>query len=222
LSYDISQSFLAARGFILILNVKDGVAIVTGKTGTFGKQQHLQMTATRVSSISRCLLVFACFTTIAAPTIFNIVTTPKALPNRFDGKRYQLAWTGVTAQQHDNTCSLAVISNMLEWVGRPVNEGVLQKNAKLTTKGMNLLEFSKLAAKYGLYGDWVSAEPNSLPDLPMPFVAQIQDGVGHFVIVKRVYNHHVYVADPLRGNNLYPEDQFNKVWTKRSFLLRSL
>ena len=111
---------------------------------------------------------------------------------------------------------------MLEWAGRPVNESELRKNAKLTEQGMNLLEFSKLAAKYGLYGDWVRAEPINLPDLPMPFVAQIFDGVGHFVIVKRVYNHHVYVADPLRGNSLYPEEQFNAVWTKRSFLLRSL
>lgn len=172
--------------------------------------------------ISRGLLVLACIAAITAPTILNVFRTPNALPDRFDGKRYQLAWTGVTAQQHDNTCSLAVISNMLEWAGRPVNESELRKNAKLTEQGMNLLEFSKLAAKYGLYGDWVRAEPINLPDLPMPFVAQIFDGVGHFVIVKRVYNHHVYVADPLRGNSLYPEEQFNAVWTKRSFLLRSL
>jgi hypothetical protein len=165
------------------------------------------------------LLFAASFFTLLFPTIIAVAQSPTALPTRADPNRIHLGWEGVQKQQFDNTCGLAVLSMLLNGVGLEVSETALRKNAALTDKGISLFDWQQLAYKYGLRGRWLEAAAHALPELPTPFVAHIQDPIGHFVIVQRVYNDHVFVADPNAGRVLFGINAFQNVWTRRVFVV---
>jgi uncharacterized protein len=152
------------------------------------------------------------------PTVATVTRPVHLQEQRFDGLRYRLGWEGVVAQQRENTCGLAVIANLLRWAGRDVTERALLEDIELDPRGLNLEGFARLATVHGLRGAWFRVDASSLEGLSAPFVAQLRLEQGHFVIVQRVYNGYVYVADPLRGNNLYPLERFRSVWTGRVFV----
>jgi uncharacterized protein len=152
------------------------------------------------------------------PTFAAAFGSPPALPLYQNPDRVQLGWDGIKRQELDNTCGLAVLATILEWTGNPVTEAALHKQTKITDKGMSLFDWQQLAKKYKINGIWVRSEPSALESLPTPFVVQIKDPTGHFVIVRRAYNGHVYIADPNVGNVLLSQPEFLRVWTGRAFV----
>lgn len=152
------------------------------------------------------------------PTFAATFGSPPALPLYQNADKIQLGWDGIKRQELDNTCGLAVLATILEWTGNPVTEATLHKQAKITDKGMSLFDWQQLAKQYKIYGIWVRSEPSALESLPTPFVVQIKDPTGHFVIVRRAYNGHVYIADPNAGNVLLSQTEFLRVWTGRAFV----
>jgi hypothetical protein len=169
------------------------------------------------------LALLVWFAALFMPTIQAIRQTPPALPQRFSGvERLALGWNGVTRQEKDNTCGLAVLSLMLAWAGVEISEGKLATQVKLTKQGISLFDWQELAKKHGLQGTWFRVAPQSLADMPMPLVAQIKDPTGHFVLVQRVYNGFVLLADPNAGLVLYSLPEFLRVWTGRSFVLKGI
>jgi ABC-type bacteriocin/lantibiotic exporter with double-glycine peptidase domain len=164
------------------------------------------------------LLVVTIFSLIS-PTLTAVAQSPLALPSRADPNRINLGWAGIQRQQFDNTCGLAVLAILLNNAGLEISETQLRKNAVLTKQGMSLYEWQQLAKKYGLRGRWLEAASHTLPELPTPFVAHIKDPIGHFVIVQRVYNDHVLIADPNAGRVLFSIEAFEAVWTRRVFMV---
>ncbi len=182
---------------------------------------RVRVVLTRVFPV--LLVSFLWFAALFVPTIAAIRGTPVALPQRFSNlERLELGWNGVKRQEKDNTCGLAVLSLLLEWAGVPVSEAKLAKQTTVSAQGMSLFAWQELAKKYGVQGTWYRAAPQALEDLPMPLVAQIKDPTGHFVLVQRVYNDHVLLADPNAGLVLYSVTEFLRVWTGRSFVLRGV
>jgi hypothetical protein len=160
---------------------------------------------------------------LALPTYAAIRATPQALPVRFSSlERINLGWQGVKRQEKDNTCGLAVLSLLLSWAGVERSEAVLAREVTLSKQGISLFDWQELAKKHGIQGQWLRVAGHSLPDMPMPLVAQIKDPNGHFVLVQRVYNGHVLFSDPNAGLMLYSVSEFFKVWTGRSFVLRGV
>jgi uncharacterized protein len=165
------------------------------------------------------LLIAATFFALLFPTVHAVAQSPIALPSRANSNRINLGWVGVQKQQFDNTCGLAVLAMLLNAAGLETTESTLRKDAVLTDKGITLFDWQALAKKHGLRGRWLEAAPHTLPELPTPFVAHIKDPIGHFVIVQRVYNDHVYIADPNAGRVLFTNEAFQEVWTRRVFVV---
>jgi uncharacterized protein len=165
------------------------------------------------------LLIAATFSTLVFPTMHAVAQSPTALPSRANPNRINLGWSGVQKQQFDNTCGLAVLAMLLNAAGLETTEATLRKDAVLTDKGISLFDWQALAKKHGLRGRWLEAAAHTLPELPTPFVAHIEDPIGHFVIVQRVYNDHVLIADPNAGRVLFSVDAFQEVWTRRVFVV---
>jgi hypothetical protein len=160
---------------------------------------------------------------LGLPTLAAIRATPQALPVRFSSlERINLGWQGVKRQEKDNTCGLAVLSLLLSWAGVERSEAALARDVQLSAQGMSLFDWQELAKKHGVQGQWLRVAEHSLPEMPMPLVAQIKDPTGHFVVVQRVYNGHVLFADPNAGLMLFTVGEFLKVWTGRSFVPRGV
>ncbi len=176
--------------------------------------EKLKLKQNATSALIAAGLLLALF----VPTFAAAFGSPRALPFYSRTDRVQLGWDGIKRQELDNTCGLAVLATILEWTGNPVTEATLHKQAKITEKGMSLFDWQQLAKKYKINGIWVRSEPSALESLPTPFVVQIKDPTGHFVIVRRAYNEHVYIADPNVGNVLLSQTQFLRVWTGRAFV----
>jgi hypothetical protein len=157
------------------------------------------------------------------PTFAAIRGTPAALPQRFSNlERLALGWNGIKRQTKDNTCGLAVLSLLLEWSGIEISEAALAKQVKLSPQGISLFDWQELAKKHGVVGTWFRVAAASLEQMPLPLVAQIKDPTGHFVLVQRIYNNYVLLADPNAGLVLYSLPEFLRVWTGRSFVLKGL
>lgn len=173
-------------------------------------------------------LLFGCglllwFGALFLPTFAAIRGTPAALPQRFTGvERIDLGWNGIKRQEKDNTCGLAVLSLLLSWAGFEVTESQLAAQVKLTPLGISLFDWQELAKKNGVEGTWLRVAPQSLEQMPMPLVVQIKDPLGHFVLLQRVYNGHVLLADPNTGLMLFSLPEFLRVWTGRSFVIRGV
>jgi predicted double-glycine peptidase len=169
-------------------------------------------------NVSSVFIALGLMLALFVPTFAAAFGSPLALPLYPNSDRIQLGWDGIKRQELDNTCGLAVLATILEWTGNPVTEATLHKQAKITEKGMSLFEWQQLAKKYKINWIWVRSEPSALESLPAPFVVQIKDPTGHFVIVRRAYNDHVYIADPNAGNVLLSNSEFLRVWTGRAFV----
>jgi uncharacterized protein len=167
---------------------------------------------------SSLLIALGLLLALFVPTFAAAFGSPRALPLYPNSEKVQLGWDGIKRQELDNTCGLAVLATILEWTGNPVTEVTLHKQVKLTEQGMSLFDWQQFAKKYKINGIWVRSEPSALESLPTPFVVQIKDPIGHFVIVRRAYNEHVYIADPNIGNMLLSNAEFLRVWTGRAFV----
>ncbi len=166
------------------------------------------------------MLFATCVLCLLTPTIMAVKATPSAVPKRTDKAVMVLNWEGVQMQKHDNTCGLAVLATLLSWLGQTVSEKELAGQTKLLVKGLSLFDFANLASLRGVRGSWVRTVPDALEALPVPMVAQIKNPNGHFVVIRQIYNNHVYVADPNAGNVLYSLAAFSQVWTRRIFVMR--
>lgn len=154
------------------------------------------------------------------PTYAAVRAARPAMPQRSGNlERIALGWQDVKRQSYDNTCGLAVLSLLLEWAGQPISEATLAARVTLTVQGMSLFDWQQLALKNGVRGTWLRVVPSALERMPVPLVVQIKDPTGHFVVVRRVYNDHVFVADPNVGVVLYSLSEFTRVWTGRAFVL---
>ena len=164
------------------------------------------------------LIALGLWLALFVPTFAAAFGSAPALPVYPNLNRVQLGWDGIKRQELDNTCGLAVLATILEWSGNPVTEATLHRQAKVTERGMSLFEWQQLALKYKINGIWVRSEPSALESLTTPFVVQIKDPTGHFVIVRRAYNEHVFIADPNAGNVVLSKTEFLRVWTGRAFV----
>jgi uncharacterized protein len=169
-------------------------------------------------NLNSILIATGLLLALFVPTFAAAFGSSPALPLYPNSEKVLLGWDGIKRQELDNTCGLAVLATILEWAGNPVTEATLHKQAKIAEKGMSLFDWQQLAKKYNINGIWVRSEPSALESLPIPFVVQIKDPTGHFVIVRRAYNGHVYIADPNAGNLLLSQAEFLRVWTGRAFV----
>lgn len=106
---------------------------------------------------------------------------------------------------------------MVRWSGQEADEAQVAAELAAAGFGGELADFADAAAARGLHGRWIEVAPADLPRLNVPFVAHLADDGGRLAVVRRVALAHVYVADPTRGQVLYPIDRFLIAWTGYAF-----
>lgn len=179
------------------------------------------MRESRRRTVFDLALLCVALVVLLAPVVRNVVASTatydwRASP-RFDGTAYLVSDLDVVRQDLDRTGVAAVIATFDRWRGGDASESSVADDIEAREFDYRLSDFAKLAASYDLHGRWVEADVAALPRLKRPFVAHLSAGGGRFVIVRDVGIGHVYVADPVRGNVLYPLQRFIEVWTGRAF-----
>jgi predicted double-glycine peptidase len=133
----------------------------------------------------------------------------------------ELRFDNIVRQERDFTCGAAALSTILRYVyGRTssehdIIEDMLQHTDVKTVQenGFSLLDIKKYVERIGLRGRGYRVDRNSLLALKIPVIAlQNSRGYSHFVVVKRVRDGIVYLADPALGQRHLPLDEFVDAW----------
>lgn len=125
-------------------------------------------------------------------------------------------------QQWDNSCAAAALATILTYdKGFPVTEeevarGMLRKTDPLRVRqrgGFSLLDMKRHAAQLGFESEGYS--DMTLEDLAsqVPMIVPVRvRGYNHFVIVRKVTEREVYIADPGFGNYRIQRSGFLSNW----------
>jgi predicted double-glycine peptidase len=129
---------------------------------------------------------------------------------------------GVIIQQWDTSCGAAALATILTYdKGFPITEpqvarGMLRQTDPLKVKyrgGFSLLDMKRFAAQIGFESDGYSGM--TLADLtaraPMIIPIRVR-GYNHFIVVRKVTNDHVDIADPGFGRYRMRRASFARIW----------
>ena len=95
--------------------------------------------------------------------------------------------------------------------GRAVGISHIRQVVHTQTDGTTLAGITRGAEELGLAARSIRASKSRLDDLPLPAVAHWEGN--HWVVVYRVDDNHVRVADPARGLRRIPREEFLERWS---------
>lgn len=160
-----------------------------------------------------------------AVNISQPLTTSSATVNR---ERVQLEpmselqFRNVVRQAYDYSCGSAALTTMLDYYlgrnleERQVMEGLLrfgEAEKIVQRRGFSLLDMKRFVGALGYKSGGFKAEFKDLDDLEHPAIVPVHyAGFKHFVVVRDVYNDHVFIADPSLGNISFTRTRFEEVW----------
>ncbi|WP_165670991.1 C39 family peptidase [Metapseudomonas otitidis] len=134
----------------------------------------------------------------------------------------QLQFRNVIRQAYDYSCGSAALTSLLDYYlgrnlqERQVMEGLLrygEADKIVERRGFSLLDMKRFVTALGYKSGGFRAEFEDLEKLEHPALVPIHyGGFKHFVVVRDVYNDHVFVADPALGNISFTRTRFEEVW----------
>ncbi|SDK07207.1 hypothetical protein SAMN05216189_102819 [Pseudomonas delhiensis] len=134
----------------------------------------------------------------------------------------QVQFRNVIRQAYDYSCGSAALTTLLDYYlgrnlqERQVMEGLLkygEADKIVQRRGFSLLDMKRYAAALGYKSGGFRAEFADLDSLEHPALVPIHyGGFKHFVVVRDVYNDHVFVADPALGNISFTRSRFEAIW----------
>ena len=134
----------------------------------------------------------------------------------------QVQFRNVIRQAYDYSCGSAALTTLLDYYlgrdlqERQVMEGLLkygEADKIVQRRGFSLLDMKRYAAALGYRSGGFRAEFSDLDSLEHPVLVPIHyGGFKHFVVVRDVYNDHVFVADPALGNISFTRSRFEAIW----------
>ncbi|GLK90104.1 C39 family peptidase [Pseudomonas turukhanskensis] len=134
----------------------------------------------------------------------------------------QLQFRNVIRQAYDYSCGSAALTTMLDYFlgrdlqERQVMEGLLrygEADKIVERRGFSLLDMKRFVAALGYKSGGFRAAFSDLDELEHPALVPIEyAGFKHFVVVRDVYNEHVFVADPALGNISFTRARFEEIW----------
>ncbi len=151
--------------------------------------------------------------------IFRDRVYPKPIESFKDRRLRQ-----VVHQTEDFSCGAAALSTILHYYyGVPVSErdaivGMFKAGDKETIQhvGFSMLDMKKFSQthKYQAQGYKIQ-DVNELKSLTVPVIALIDTNrYKHFVVIRKVTDKYVYLADPSWGNRRMSLEAFQQVWNK--------
>ncbi|UVE19376.1 C39 family peptidase [Pseudomonas sp. LS44] len=134
----------------------------------------------------------------------------------------QLQFRNVIRQAYDYSCGSAALTSLLDYFlgrnleERQVMEGLLrygEADKIVERRGFSLLDMKRFVSALGYNSGGFRAEFADLDALEHPAIVPIHyAGFKHFVVVRDVYNDHVFVADPALGNISFTRTRFEEIW----------
>lgn len=134
----------------------------------------------------------------------------------------QLQFRNVIRQAYDYSCGSAALTTLLDYYlgrnleERQVMEGLLrfgEAQKIVERRGFSLLDMKRFVAALGYKSGGFRAAFSDLDALEHPAIVPIEyAGFKHFVVVRDVYNDHVFVADPSLGNISFTRVRFEEIW----------
>jgi len=134
----------------------------------------------------------------------------------------QLQFRNVIRQAYDYSCGSAALTSLLDYFlgrnlqERQVMEGLLQfgeADKIVERRGFSLLDMKRFVTALGYKSGGFRAAFADLDELEHPAIVPIEyAGFKHFVVVRDVYNDHVFVADPALGNISFTRVRFEEIW----------
>ena len=152
--------------------------------------------------------------------IGNVVPGISMMPMQIKSMR-DMRYHNMVRQERDFTCGAAALATILQYVfGRTISEQEVIRNmlentdAKIAQeRGFSLLDMKNYLERVGLRGRGYRIDANSLITVKIPVIAlQTTRGYAHFVVVKRVADGIVYIADPALGHRQMTVDEFVGAW----------
>jgi ATP-binding cassette subfamily B protein len=114
-------------------------------------------------------------------------------------------------QLDEMDCGAACLAMITRHFGRAVGISHIREVVHTSTDGTTLAGITRGAEELGLAARSVRASKNRLDELPLPAVAHWEGN--HWVVVYRVDEKHVRVADPARGLRRIPREEFLERWS---------
>ncbi|HZX51666.1 C39 family peptidase [Pseudomonas sp. XK-1] len=141
----------------------------------------------------------------------------------------QLQFRNVIRQAYDYSCGSAALTTLLDYYlgrnlqERQVMEGLLQfgeADKIVERRGFSLLDMKRFVTAIGYRSGGFRATFSDLDELEHPAIVPIEyAGFKHFVVVRDVYNDHVFVADPALGNISFTRSRFEEIWDQNVLFL---
>ncbi len=136
-----------------------------------------------------------------------------------------LRFKNMVRQSRDLSCGAAVVATLMNNAyGFPVSEldiinAILdsapeESRAKIATDGFSLLELKHFVESKGFVaGGFKLSSVEKLKNLQVPVIALVNvRGYNHFVVIKKVQNGQVLIADPAFGNSSPTLEKFAGQW----------
>src|SRR5690348_14318535 len=102
---------------------------------------------------------------------------------------------------HDSKdCGAAALASVGQYYGSHLSVSALRDELDIDLQGTHLVQLREVAVRHGFEASCGNARPGSLDQLPLPAIALLTDTAeGHFVVLYRVSDAAVVLADPLEG-----------------------
>ncbi len=131
-------------------------------------------------------------------------------------------FNGVVRQAFDYSCGSAALTTLLNgyldrnFGEREIMQGLLrfgETNRIVARRGFSLLDMKRLVTALGYKSGGFRGTFEDLRGLTQPALVPIHySGFKHFVVVKKVQDQRVFIADPALGNISFPQARFKDVW----------
>lgn len=129
----------------------------------------------------------------------------------------------VCVKQYDITdCGAACLATVTKQHGLKLSITKIREIAGTDKQGTNAYGMVEAAKQLGFSAKAMQGELSDLvPDLPMPLIAHtvMEGSLMHYVVVHKITDKGITVADPAKGLSTYTVEDFSKVWTGVIILL---
>lgn len=121
-------------------------------------------------------------------------------------------------QQYDQReCGIACMRMIGRYYGKNFSASRLQEMANMGKSGTNMANLSSAAEKLGFTTRGMNLDYETLQSAHMPCIVHWEGY--HYVVVYKITDDHVWVADPAVGLKKYPREEFEDSWTGVTLLI---
>ena len=124
-------------------------------------------------------------------------------------------------RQHDiQDCAAACLASVFNFYGVKIPLIRMREVLRVDKNGSNMYALCKVAKDFGfkadvLQGEWRElVKEISVQEIHLPAICHVHvEGMGHFVIIKKMTEKMVWIFDPGKGHMKCEHDIFQKLWT---------